>query len=122
MKMRTAPKRSRMANATHTKFVTYKFVVPRTRTQVRDRNASSQLCHRRQPPLTQPLNNLTVDAKHFAGSKVLRDSLDPSAAREAFIIEGPNKVTINCQVGSEQEADRIINGFRLICKAPELKS
>lgn len=57
------------------------------------------------------------DAKHFAGSKVLRDSLDPDTALEAFIIEGPNKVAINCKAASALEAGRIINGFRLIFKA-----
>mmetsp|Transcript_70909 Transcript_70909/g.198824 ORF Transcript_70909/g.198824 Transcript_70909/m.198824 type:complete len:167 (-) Transcript_70909:1269-1769(-) len=62
------------------------------------------------------------DVKHFAGSKVLRDNLDPNRALEAFILEGPNKVTINCKVDSELEADRIINGFKLLFKAAKSQS
>lgn len=50
--------------------------------------------------------------KHFAGSKVLRDNLDPNKALEAFILEAPNKITINCKVDNELEADRIIVGLK----------
>ena len=45
--------------------------------------------------------------------KVLRDNLDPNKALEAFILEAPNKITINCKVDSELEADRIITGLKV---------
>ena len=54
------------------------------------------------------------EVKHFAGSKILRDNLDPSMALCAFILEAPNKTTINMQMEDEAEADKLINGLKLI--------
>lgn len=55
--------------------------------------------------------------KHFAGTKVLRDNIDPRDAMKAFILEVKGKgqkVNINCQAESEAEADKLITGFRLL--------
>jgi len=56
------------------------------------------------------------EVKHFAGSKVLRDNLDPSQAMKAFILEAPEGVTINLKAEEEADADRIIYGFKLLTK------
>ena len=56
------------------------------------------------------------EVKHFAGSKILRDNLDPSMALRAFIIEAPEKVTINLKVEDEIDAERIIAGFKVLIK------
>lgn len=56
------------------------------------------------------------EVKHFAGSKILRDNLDPSMALRAFIIEAPDKVTVNLKVEDEIDAERIIAGFKLLIK------
>ena len=56
------------------------------------------------------------EVKHFAGSKILRDNLDPRMASRAFILEAPNKTTINMKIEDEAEADKLINGLKLIFK------
>jgi hypothetical protein len=57
------------------------------------------------------------DVKHFAGSKVLRDNLDPSQAMKAFILDSaPDKVNINMTVDDEAQCDRIVQGFKLFFK------
>jgi hypothetical protein len=57
------------------------------------------------------------DVKHFAGSKVLRDNLDPSQAMKAFILDKAQpKSNINLTVDDETQCDRIVQGFKLLFK------
>ena len=57
------------------------------------------------------------DVKHFAGSKVLRDNLDPSQAMKAFILDKAQpKSNINLAVDDETQCDRIVQGFKLLFK------
>lgn len=57
------------------------------------------------------------DVKHFAGSKILRDNLDPSQAMKAFILDvSGEKVNINLTVDDEAQCDRIVQGFKLLFK------
>lgn len=52
--------------------------------------------------------------EHYAGSRVLRDNLDPNHALQAFIFEGPDNLTINFRASSQSEAERLITGFTLL--------
>ena len=57
------------------------------------------------------------DVKHFAGSKVLRDNLDPSQAMKAFILDKAQpKSNINLAVDDETQCDRIVQGFERLFK------
>jgi hypothetical protein len=70
------------------------------------------------------VENLTVrratdpdpEQKHFAGSKVLRDNLDPREAMKAFIIAGDGSITINLLAETEAEAEVMVTGFHLLIK------
>jgi hypothetical protein len=72
----------------------------------------------------QLVENLTVrratdpdpEQKHFAGSKVLRDNLDPREAMKAFIIVGDGNITINLLAETEAEAEVMVTGFHLLIK------
>eukprot|EP00618_Florenciella_parvula_P033208 CAMPEP_0119489168 /NCGR_PEP_ID=MMETSP1344-20130328/14702_1 /TAXON_ID=236787 /ORGANISM="Florenciella parvula, Strain CCMP2471" /LENGTH=169 /DNA_ID=CAMNT_0007524181 /DNA_START=179 /DNA_END=688 /DNA_ORIENTATION=- len=76
---------------------------------------------------TRPLTNFKIrratdpdpDVKHFAGTKVLRDNIDPRDAMKAFIFEVKDttagvKLNINVQAESENDAEKMIIGFRLL--------
>ena len=56
------------------------------------------------------------EQKHFAGSKVLRDNLDPREAMKAFIIVAKGTTTINLLGESEAEAEVLVTGFMLLIK------
>ena len=56
------------------------------------------------------------EQKHFAGSKVLRDKLDPREAMKAFIIVAKGTTTINLLAESEAEAEVLVTGFMLLIK------
>ena len=90
---------------------------------------SSRLCRRtttkqKQKQNQQEVVELTVrratdpdpEQKHFAGSKVLRDNLDPREAMKAFIIVAKGTTTINLLGESEAEAEVLVTGFMLLIK------
>ena len=56
------------------------------------------------------------EQKHFAGSKVLRDNLDPREAMKAFIVVANGTTTINLLAETESEAEVIVTGFHLLIK------
>lgn len=62
------------------------------------------------------------EVKHFAGSKVLRDNLDPREAMKAFIIEAdpdsPSQQTVlvNLLCNAESDTEFLVNGFKLMFK------
>jgi hypothetical protein len=72
----------------------------------------------------QKIENLSVrratdpdpEQKHFAGSKVLRDNLDPREAMKAFIVVANGTTTINLLAETESEAEVIVTGFHLLIK------
>ncbi len=83
-----------------------------------DADKDPECVHRQLKTLTiRRATDPDPDVKHFAGSKILRDNLDPSQAMKAFILDvsGEN-VNINMTVDDEAQCDRIVQGFKLLFK------